>query len=340
MSRFLLMLRGKPGWGVLFSLLVLLIVEFWLHTDHFLYNYRSVFAAGRAMDKVKFIESTPLYMLIVGNSRVDNGFNPQVIVDELSLDKLAFNLGVPGANARILYGLFTRFLEKNLLGKKGIKYVVLGLDESFFQADDSLGYSIFYADRAALFDNYELKDYFGSICRLWGYSSNLKQLREPAKIERFIQATVSSVEPWGGSAEEGLGFRAAKKGEFQNLAQVMRQEAGSKHPPDELTVNYFWQLIKLLQDANVKVAVVFPPLLNRNVLFLANEPSAKPYQRILNELHDHHVPILALRDGGVKKPEEFSNPGHLNESGAHRYSKLLAKELLNVWPEFDASYDL
>jgi len=333
-------LRGRPGWGIVFSLLVLLTAELWLHTDDFLYKYRSVFAAGRAMDKIAYIESNPMDIIVAGNSRVDNGFSPKVIIDELSLKKNVFNLGIPGANARILYGLFSRFIENDVVGKQGIKHVVFGLDESFFQEDDSLGYAIFFANRKSLFDNHEFKDYFGSICRLWSYSSNLKQLREPAKLERFVQASMTQVEAWGGAASEGLGFRAAKKGEFQNLAQVMQQDVGSKKPPDPLTLNYFWQLIKLLQNNDVKISIVFPPLLGRDVMFLSDEIAAQPYLNILHELKILNIPIMTLDEAGIKKPEEFANPGHLNRRGARKYSILMAQEMLRIWPEISVSHDI
>lgn len=66
----------RPGLGLLIGMLLLGAVEVWLHSDHFLYRFRSVFAAGRAMDKVRFVESSPPEVLILGNSRADNGFAP------------------------------------------------------------------------------------------------------------------------------------------------------------------------------------------------------------------------------------------------------------------------
>ncbi len=73
--------RG-PLVGTLVALLLLAAVESVLHTDTFLYRYRSVFAAGRAMDKLLALEAAPATVLAVGNSRVDNGIHPGVFARE------------------------------------------------------------------------------------------------------------------------------------------------------------------------------------------------------------------------------------------------------------------
>lgn len=43
------------GKGVLTALLILLGLEFYLHNEDFLHRYRSVFATGRAADKINSI---------------------------------------------------------------------------------------------------------------------------------------------------------------------------------------------------------------------------------------------------------------------------------------------
>ena len=50
-------LNHWPGLGVAFALLLLLVPEAMLHTDGFFYRYRAIFAAGRAMDKLHYVES-------------------------------------------------------------------------------------------------------------------------------------------------------------------------------------------------------------------------------------------------------------------------------------------
>ena len=193
-------LNHWPGVGAAFALLLLLVPEAMLHTDGFFYRYRAVFATGRAMDKLHYVEAIVPTLLIVGNSRVDNGFDPGAIAGRLGAENRGrmFNFGLPGSDTRTLFGLLTRLDRKGLLGPSRIEAVVIGLDEGYLQPADALGYEVFFADRATMLEKGEYRDLARSLARLWGYSDNLKELREPAKLERFIRASRDSVEPIGG----------------------------------------------------------------------------------------------------------------------------------------------
>lgn len=324
-------LKGFAGSGTVLAVLLLLAFEAAFHIDDIVYQYRSVFASARAMDKILHIESNPPALIVAGNSRIDNAINPQVLHDS-GVPHSSFNLGVPGANARILYGMFKRMDSQGLLGAGGIEHVIVGLDESLFQSDDSLGYGVFFADRDALFDNGEYRDLWASTLRCWGYSGNIKQLKEPAKLVKFVEASFKDVDAWGGSAKDNLGFRAASAGEFQAEAQVMLQQAGSMAPPAALVSQYFWDLLDLLQARGVAVGVVFPPILNREVLFVApDSDNSKPYKEIADRLSRANVEVFNLATGYPRLPQEFANAGHLNEAGAYRYSNILAQKIQQVW---------
>ena len=63
--------RLPPGLGAAFWLVVaiLLCFEAALHSDTLVHRYRSVFATGRAMDKVLQVERQTPRILFVGDSR-------------------------------------------------------------------------------------------------------------------------------------------------------------------------------------------------------------------------------------------------------------------------------
>ena len=67
---------GRSFW---FALLLLLGVELALHNDTVMHRYRSVFAVGRAMDKLHYVETQPPGVLFLGNSRTDNGIDPRAV---------------------------------------------------------------------------------------------------------------------------------------------------------------------------------------------------------------------------------------------------------------------
>lgn len=320
----------RPGAGIAVAIVLLLGAEALLHSDTVLHRFRAVFAAGRAMDKLLHVERDPPRLLLLGNSRVDNGFDPVTVVEHAGgrSGPSGFNLGLPGANASVLHGIVRRLDSARLLGPGAIEQVVIGLDEGLVQADDSLGYLVFFGDRERMLAHGDYANLARSILRGWGYAGNLKQLREPAKLEQLVRAVLGPVEPVGGGAARRQGYRPGFGAAAQDADQVMRQEAGSTAPPDRIAAADLLAMLDLLRQRGVRASVVFPPLLTRQVLYLDEaHPAAAPYLKIRSELAARDVPMLALAAGERRDPAEFVNAGHLNDRGAQRFSAMLGRAL-------------
>lgn len=323
-----------PGKGLAVAILLLIGVELLLHQDAVLHRLRSVFAAGRALDKVLYVERNTPELLIIGNSRADNAFDPATVLAGMgsAAPRRAFNLGLPGADARVLFGIMKRLDRAGVFGNGGVAAVALSLDEALVQDIDSLGQDVFFADRQTMLADAQYHDWLRTVFRLYGYSDNLRHLREPRTLERFLRAVSQDSEPVGGGAAEHLGYRAGF-GALQDKAAALRQEAGSRKPPSEENVRNLWRILDLLSQRGVRVAVVFPPLLNRNVLYLGDDASASPpFIAILRELLRRGIPVIVLDDRVPRDPAEFVNAGHLNDQGAQRYSTLLGQALSGIWP--------
>jgi hypothetical protein len=320
-------LKIPPGLGKSFwvAALIILCVESALHSESIIHRYRSVFAIGRAIDKLHYVEQHPPRLLFMGNSRIDNGIDPHTISQALGQPtSYSFNLGLPGANLLIYHGIVERLNAQGLLGAHGIHTVVLGLDESALQEDNSLGYVGFLAQRTALWESGRYQDWLGSYLRLWSYSANLRQLREPDKLLRFIEASGHSMDPIGGAAATHMGYRAGFGG-AQNEVQVTRQENAAQEPPSSSVELFLWRVIELLQSQNVRVFVTIPPLLDRPSAFLDRSPTAAPYRALLVRLQQRGVVMLSTPTDF--SPLEFINVGHLNDRGAQRFSAELGRQL-------------
>lgn len=321
-------LRLPPGVNGAFWLAILLVFlfELSLHCEAIIHQYRAVFALGRAYDKLHYVEQNPPHILFVGNSRTDNGIDPRTVSQAWPVSPpRGFNLGLPGANAIVYHGEIDRLDEHGLLGKAAIHTVVIGLDESALQEDDSLGYVEFLADRGALWASGRYRDWLGSYCRLWSYNENLRQLREPEKLLRFLEATVDEVEPVGGAAAAHLGYRAGF-GAAQNEGQVIRQERAARQSPAPAVEAFFWRAIDILQSRGVQIFVTLPPLRDRPSAFIDQAPASAPYRKLIDRLKRRGVIVLTPVRGF--SPSEFINAGHLNDSGAQRYSVELGRQLV------------
>ena len=313
---------GRSFW---FAVLLLLGVELALHSDAVLQRYRSVFAVGRAVDKLQFVETRPPQVLFIGNSRTDNGIDPRTVSRALGQPAaVSFNLGLPGTNVLTWHGMVERLNTRGLLGPQGIHTVVLGLDESALQDDNSLGYVSFFADRTALWQAGRYQDWLGSVVRLWSYSGNLRQLREPEKALRFLAASTRQIDPVGGAAAAHLGYRAGF-GAAQDQAQVAQQERAAHQPPAPVTLDFLWRMLDRLQGQGVRVFVTIPPLRDRESAFYDASASAAPYRALLARLQQRGVRILPAPTGFVLA--DFINAGHLRDAGAQRYSVDVGRQL-------------
>jgi hypothetical protein len=321
-------LKLPPGLGRAFWLAAaaVLCVEAAFHSEAVMQRYRSVFAVGRAVDKLHYVERYSPHVVFLGNSRTDNGIDPRTVGRILGRpNTCCFNLGLPGANVLAYHGIVQRLRAEGLLGPERIQTVVLGLDESALQAENSLGYVGFLADRGALWDAGLYRDWLGSHLHLWSYSANLRQLREPDKLARLLHASFSEVEPQGGAAALHLGYRAGFGG-TQNTEQGLRQERAARLPPVVYAEQFLWGLIAQLESSGVRVLVTVPPLRDRVSAFYRDTPEAEPYRILLARLRQRGVTILPAPVGYA--PAEFIDPGHLNDTGAQRYSEELGRQML------------
>lgn len=315
-----------PFGGLLVAAVLLLGVEAVLHTDAFLYRYRSVFAAGRAMDKLLAVEERPATVLAIGNSRVDNGINPEMFRRETGVS--AFNLGLPGAEACNIEGVLARLGDKAMFGPGRIEQVLFGLDDGYFQRVGGLGYEVFFDERSRLLAHGRYRDWLRSVVRLWGYSDSLRTLQEPAKLIRFAQASLGEVESWGGNAKDTAGFRAADTFVNQDADQVRQQTEASRRPPDPEVLECFWASIEQVQRAGAAVKVFFTPSLRGANAFDgdAGGPDSD-YGRMKAEFITRGVGILDVDVSDLIAGRYFANPGHLNREGAQRFTQRLSAQL-------------
>lgn len=316
-----------PFAGLIIAVVLLGAVESCLHADWFLYRYRSVFAAGRAMDKLLALERGPPSVLAVGNSRVDNGFHPRIFKDRTGLK--AFNLGLPGAEACNVEGVLERLSTHGAFGKGRIEAVLFGLDEAYFQRTGGLGYEVFFDLPARLLEQGRYVDWLRSRIRLWGYTDSLRTLQEPAKLVRFAEASVRSVESWGGNARDTSGFRAADEVTNQDAAQIRAQDRARHRPPNPELVQCFKGSLDRLLGQGVKVAVFpTPSLLGPNPFAGEAGGAASPYARLKQDLAARGIEFLEPEVGDLLQGSYFANPGHLNREGATRFTTRLASALV------------
>jgi hypothetical protein len=324
------------GKGLIIGLLVLLGVELYLHNDDFLHRYRSVFAVGRAADKIDHVVKMQPTIVFMGNSRVDNGIAPGVVSSTLNLHRgEVFNLGIPGQNTLVLAGVVRNLERRGVLSSVQLRYVMIGLDASLFSLEDDLNYSVFLADRWEMATAGEYRDLFSSVFRLWGFSLNLKGLREPARMQDFIAATLTDREPWGGSVLENLGYRSNQE-RLTPVQRNMLQDQGAPAALNFRARTYLLTAIDQLLARGICVGVFFTPRYSRINEFERSGPDHDSYKQLLADMQARDVALFHVADMNAYGADLFSDPGHLNEDGARRYSTALATAMHSRWPAIGA----
>lgn len=81
------------------------------------------------MDKLNTLYEVPVNVLIIGNSRTDNGFDPFLLKEVIGFN--VYNMGIPSANAEVLYGIVSKLDGEGLFSKEKISKVLIGLHYRF-----------------------------------------------------------------------------------------------------------------------------------------------------------------------------------------------------------------
>lgn len=120
---------------------------------------------GRAKDKLHNLETHPPRVVVVGNRRTDNGIDPRAL--GRAFDQPAHisinNLGLPSANLLTYHGIVKRLNSEGLFGGQRIHTVLLAIDESALEAENSLGYIGLLVGRSALWNLGRYGDWLGVV---------------------------------------------------------------------------------------------------------------------------------------------------------------------------------
>lgn len=316
--------RYRAGKGLLVAAALLLALEICLHMTPWMQRYRAVFASGRLIDKLMYVSEVSPQLIVIGNSRIDNGIDPTVIAAELSIARQeVFNLGIPGANTRVIQGATHWLLERNSLSNS---HVLLGLDPSLFSLNEELGYSVFVLDKSQAWQLGDYAAWRDSWFRLWGFANNLKGLREPQKMIQWFQASTGELAAWGGELNTNQGFRA-KQGVLSEAQQQAVSSELATTPLDVTAYQYFISAIKEWRDHDVAISVFFPVVFaNGEVISVQQGFTEFDFKRLKTDLSRLGVRFLNSPKAASYGAEDFFNPGHLNVTGAEKYSQWLAQE--------------
>lgn len=241
-------------------------------------------------------ESREYAVLILGNSRVYSGVNP----DQLTLP--AFNFAHNNDSFNQMYYKLQWVLQRG----KELKAVVVGVD--YFQ------FSVFSDTRnyvyAGFFDSQYMADYKGKP----QWATYYRELLRPYKLRALVRDPI---------------YRHDLKANGQFIRR------GEPDPNDfirrsfdrlEIQEMYFKKILETCAKESIQVFLCMPPL--RDVELRQYDPrQVKEFNAYISTFLGEHVSYLDYSTSQDFEMEDYIDFSHLGEHGADKFSKMLSMEL-------------
>ena len=277
-------------------LVLFLIVEFKLRTIHSEYEKKQ---------KGLLEKSSEIEILILGNSRADNGLNPAFF------SKPAYNLA---------YGSQTILYDKELVKKylpilKKLKFVVLSLDyhslsSGYLQERDFFYYHYF---RINIKNKSFIKEKLSYFFYVYTPKVSFKLLNE--------NKDVKMINGWSGN-ESSIATRLTErygKERAQSFDLAINQSRKSK---EYIEVQKDYEaLIRFLNQNNITPIVITAPCNKEFTKFLDEKNIQYNLDFIQKMKSKYNLVYLNSLNDSLFKKSDFYNNDHLNKEGAEKYSK-------------------
>ncbi len=271
---------------------------------HFYFTQKS----GIARTLTYSIEQSNEDIIIFGSSRAVHHYNPEVF--EKTLGMSCFNSGRDGLSI-----LFYRALEKAILNRYAPKIIILDLPSSELFAEST--------------------DYDRLSCLLPYYKTHTELrpfIEMRGKLERL--KLLSRIYPFNGlilSIIKNNIVIDKKIDGFLPLSNIMKPiESGKKIPPSDLKidpnkVNALRDFIKDAVSRGIRLYIIISPVYELD-LRAYDQRSLNMLKEITNE---YGVPLwdYTYEPKIVSRAELFSDPGHLNKTGAELFSEIIANRI-------------
>lgn len=247
-------------------------------------------------------------VLILGSSRAHHHYVPQILEDSLSLT--CYNAGEDGNGIILMYGIYSMIRERYLP-----KYIIYDVEPTF---------DIYKYDKDANRIRYLAlqKPYF----REAGLSSIFKDISMPEyyKVHSGLYRYNSEIFPL--AVDYFVGRPMASNG-YVPMTGVMTKKPSAnkgKDSPSEIDsvkLAYFEKFIHLTSEDGVKLIVIASPKYGATSSSILS-PIFDICRKESVQVFDYYYDTIFM-----DHKEFFKEPMHLNNEGAHYFSKVLAKDI-------------
>lgn len=243
---------------------------------------------------------------VFGSSRALHHYVPSVLSDTLGIS--FHNCGIEGT------GIITAYGRWKMIGKRHKpELIIYDVNSYDYSVSDNIRYCAFLKQYASI---PEVKDVIVSVSRkeqiklrsgLYRYNSMFPQLVKDYLFEDSALADRHGYEPLTGVMS----------------ADAMISEGGSEVEVDSLKIRFLESLIHETKEMGVRMVAVYSP-------YYHSVPESEDDKGLLKEIFEREqIPYFDFRcdDRFSSHPELFEDRFHLNDSGAHVFSSIVARKV-------------
>jgi hypothetical protein len=277
-----------------------LIKTFYFHQDSGAY-YRTTYS----------IDSTTAKILILGSSRANHSYVPEVF--ENKLQSSCYNTGKDGNFILFNYAIF-----KAIIKRYNPEIIIFDIRPT------DLAYNAFEYDRLSdLLPYCHYHPEIDQIVRLRSPFENIKQVSEIYPYNSMILRIAM------GNLDVNKTRETDEKGYMPFFRIMQNEEIDSLISPgfsvDEAKINAIKDIISTSKQKNIDLIFVFSPF-----WYIMQKG---PADTILYELCSQNgIPFLDMSNDStfINNPQYFADKSHLNDVGARVFSSLLIQKIQNI----------
>lgn len=244
---------------------------------------------------------------IIGASRASHHYIPKMLEDSLHVS--AFNYGIDGRNIYVHYAVLKKLLDNERKPK------IVILDLSNVDVYDTPGFNL---ERLNILYPYYKDPTIGEILSdlldnaEWSSIKYSGLVRHNSNFINYVKDLMKSPN------DANKGYEPLSN----TLNEEIKEETGSNSRIDAKKLEYLKKFIAECKKNNIRLILVSSPAytIDRN----------KQWVKEIKEIAEkNQVPYLDFQDDPLflTHKEWFSDPAHLNDKGAHEFSKLIIHEI-------------
>ncbi len=259
------------------------------------------------------IEHTTDSLIIFGSSHAINHYIPSIIEDSIGIS--CYNAGIQGQGIMMF-----STIQKILFQRHHPKIVVLNIDPEFLQT-----YKKRYDLLSDLYPYYFLhKKVIGDILK---YKSRYEKIKLLSKLFQYNSTIVHIIKYWFIHQNSHKGYRPLKGEIPYSVLKNINSKNETQNDNlkiDTVFVNNFKKFINTTLQSNTVLIFMVSP-----VIYKSNIENNKSFALIEEITKTFDIPMLNYRNDPsfLGKNKLFRDESHLNDIGAHVFTKKVAHDL-------------